>query len=586
MHVIATAGHVDHGKSTLLRALTGMEPDRWEEEKRRGLTIDLGFVWTGDLAFVDVPGHERFITNMLAGVGAVPAVLFVVAADEGWRVQSQEHLDIVDALGIRHGLLAITRSDLADPGPATREARERLAGTGLADMPALAVSATTGAGLNPLREALRGVCAALPQPDVHADVRLWADRVFTIAGRGTVVTGTLGAGKIRVGDTLTADGRPVHVRGLHSRQKPCDEVRAPARVAVNLRGTVPPTLRRGIALVSPDRWLSSTFVDVRLTQPAGRSADRDRPPRECVWHVGAAAIPARVRMLGDDTARVLVSEGLPLRIGDRALLRDPGSRRIWGTTVLDACPPHVRRKGDAKRRAVELADMDGVPDGAAEVRRRGLVRRADLMAMGIAPPPDSPVVDDWLADAAHWRELKERLVSHLKLRAETSPEDPGLSAQDIQRRLFLPDRALVDRLAADLALHRSRGRFTAVAPTLPPGVAAAVETLHRQWKAVPFGAPTAEELARLGLDAKALAAAETVGLLRRVGGGIVLPHDAVERALEILGGLPQPFTTAQAREALRTTRRIAIPLLEHLDRLGHTRRPDASLRELVRRSLP
>src|SRR5690606_11440361 len=150
MRVIATAGHVDHGKSTLLRALTGMEPDRWEEERRRGLTIDLGFVWSGDLAFVDVPGHERFITNMLAGVGPVPAVLLVVAADEGWQVQTQEHLDIVDALGIRHGLLVVTRSDLADPAPALAEAAEKVAGTGLEGAPALAVSAVTGDGMEPL----------------------------------------------------------------------------------------------------------------------------------------------------------------------------------------------------------------------------------------------------------------------------------------------------------------------------------------------------------------------------------------------------------------------------------------------------
>src|SRR3984957_18465101 len=178
MQVIATAGHVDHGKSTLLRALTGMDPDRWSEEKRRGLTIDLGFAWlmlpSGEqIAFVDVPGHERFVPNMLAGVGAVPAVLFVAAADEGWMPQSAEHLAVVDALGIRSGLLVITRSDLADPGPALAQAQEQLRGSSLGVTPAVAVSAVTGAGLPELMRALDELTCSLPAPDPGDPVRLW-----------------------------------------------------------------------------------------------------------------------------------------------------------------------------------------------------------------------------------------------------------------------------------------------------------------------------------------------------------------------------------------------------------------------------
>src|SRR4051812_6693158 len=207
MHVVATAGHVDHGKSTLVRALTGMEPDRYEEERRRGMTIDLGFVWTtlpgGEVvAFVDVPGHERFVGNMLAGVGPVPAVLLVVAADEGWMPQSAEHLDALDALGVQHGLLAVTRADLADPAPAMESARAHIARTSLGQVEAVAVSGETGAGLDQLRAALDRLVAALPPPDLTAPVRLWIDRAFTVRGAGTVVTGTLAAGSIRTGDPL------------------------------------------------------------------------------------------------------------------------------------------------------------------------------------------------------------------------------------------------------------------------------------------------------------------------------------------------------------------------------------------------
>jgi selenocysteine-specific elongation factor len=206
MFVIATAGHVDHGKSALLRALTGMEPDRWEEEHRRGLTIDLGFVGTeterGPIAFVDVPGHERFVGNMLAGVGAVPAVLFVVAADEGWMPQSAEHLTALHALGVEHGVLAVTKTDMMEPELAAEEALEQIRRTSLGDVPWVPVSARTGDGLRALRRALGGLVARLPAAARQAPLRLWVDRGFTIRGAGLVVTGTLPAGTVRPGDTL------------------------------------------------------------------------------------------------------------------------------------------------------------------------------------------------------------------------------------------------------------------------------------------------------------------------------------------------------------------------------------------------
>ena len=219
MHVVVTAGHVDHGKSALIRALTGMEPDRWAEERRRGMTIDLGFAWltlpSGDqLAFVDVPGHERFVTNMLAGAAPVPAVLFVVAADEGWMPQSAEHLAVVSALGIRSGLLAVTKSDLANPAPAMAEAQARIAAAGLGPVPAVAVSAVSGAGLPELVSALGELGQSLPAPDPGAPVRMWIDRAFSMTGSGTVVTGTLPAGTVHRDDELVIapSMRPVRIR--------------------------------------------------------------------------------------------------------------------------------------------------------------------------------------------------------------------------------------------------------------------------------------------------------------------------------------------------------------------------------------
>src|SRR5579859_7072883 len=328
MQVVATAGHVDHGKSTLIRALTGMEPDRWAEERRRGLSIDLGFAWmvAGDgrqVAFVDVPGHERFVPNMLAGVGPVPAVMFVVAADEGWMPQSAEHLAAIDALGITRGLLVVTRADLADPGPALREAAERIRGSSLGQVDSLAVSGVTGQGMDELRAALGRLVDGLPAGDPGAPVRLWVDRAFSIRGSGTVVTGTLPAGTIGIHDELLAapSMRPARVRAIQTLKEPAERVSGVARVAVNLRGVAPAALARGTALVTPGAWALTAAVDLRLAVSAGAA----RPPRELTLHIGTARTTARVRVLGGAAARLALDRPLPLHVGDRVLLRVPGA---------------------------------------------------------------------------------------------------------------------------------------------------------------------------------------------------------------------------------------------------------------------
>src|SRR5580693_7216748 len=227
MHVVVTAGHVDHGKSALIRALTGMEPDRWAEERRRGMTIDLGFAWLtlpsgSQMAFVDVPGHERFVTNMLAGAGPVPAVLFVVAADEGWMPQSAEHLAALHALGISRGLLVVTKSDLADPAPAMAQAAAQIARSSLGQVPAVAVSSVTGAGMTELAAALDELAVSITDPDPGAPVRIWIDRAFSVSGSGTVVTGTLPAGTVHRDDemVITPSMRPVRIRDLQSLGEP------------------------------------------------------------------------------------------------------------------------------------------------------------------------------------------------------------------------------------------------------------------------------------------------------------------------------------------------------------------------------
>ncbi|MDN5718200.1 MAG: GTP-binding protein, partial [Janibacter sp.] len=271
--VLATAGHVDHGKSTLVRALTGRDPDRLREERERGLTIQLGYAWTtlpsgAEVAFVDVPGHQRFVGTMLSGLGPAPAVVFVVAADQGWQAQSREHLAAVQALGITDGLLVLTRCDLTDEprrDQVLAEATRRLAEAGL-DVPAVAVSAVRGDGLDALRGALDDLAARLPEPDPVAPVRLWGDRSFTVSGAGTVVTGTLGAGTIRVGDRLTlldhGRAREVIVRGLHSQDSARDEVGPVSRVAVNLRRVESDEVGRSLVLLTPGAFELAATIDV------------------------------------------------------------------------------------------------------------------------------------------------------------------------------------------------------------------------------------------------------------------------------------------------------------------------------------
>ncbi|MGN6611002.1 MAG: selenocysteine-specific translation elongation factor [Angustibacter sp.] len=579
MHVLATAGHVDHGKSTLVKALTGMEPDRFAEEQRRGLTIDLGFVWADvdgeQVAFVDVPGHERFVPTMLAGVGPGPGARLVVAADEGWMPQTQEHLDALDAFGVRHGLLVITRSDLADPGPARAAAHEHLAGTGLAHVASVAVSARSGEGMDELRTAIAGLVRALPRPDTAAPVRLWVDRSFTVRGAGTVVTGTLSAGTLRTGDRLDLlSGEQAVVRGLQSLAAQHREVAAVARVAVNLRGTPRTAVQRGDALTAPGRFLTTDVVDVRC------GALTDHAPAQALLHVGSAQVEVHLRHLADDVWRLRLARPLPLRLGDVGLLRDPGRHAVLsGLTVLDVDPPALGRRGAAAARAAELKTVSGQPDAVAEVVRRGIVRRSHLLAMGV---PDEQVQalpghEEWLVSSSRADELARRLLQVVEAHDRATPLDPGLPVDAARAALKVPATAVVEAVVRP-PLRVLRGRVVdsrRSADVLPPAVQRAVEQVLARTSRLPLSPPDADELRGLGLGPRELAAAVRSGRLVEVAPGVVIAPEGVEAAAAAVRALDAPFTVAAARDAWGTSRRVAVPLLEVLDRRGVTRRlPD------------
>jgi selenocysteine-specific elongation factor len=598
MQVIATAGHTDHGKSTLVRALTGMEPGHGEPERGRGLALDLGHAWltlpSGEqLAFVDVPGHERFVPNMLAGVGPVPAVLFVVAADEGWKPQSAEHLAALDALGIRQGLLVVTRIDLADPGPALSEAAPLIAATSLGKVESLAVSAITGEGLPGLVDALARLASSLPAPDPGAPVRIWVDRACGLEGGDVVVTGTLPSGMVHCTDELviTPAMRPVRVRGIQALGEPVTEVTGPARAALTLHGTSYERLARGMALVHPGRWTLADVIDVRLAAsgalPPGAPAAR--LPRTLTVHVGAARTAARVRLLGGRIARLALRDPLPLHVGDHLLLRDPAAGRpvVHGAVVLDVAPPSLSRRGAGASAAAELASWPDRPAAPDLLRRHGLLRASALLAMGVSEHPE-PVAGEWLADPGHWADLAARLGEAVTAQVGREPLAPGLPLEAARAALGLPDRRLVDALVKpplrirDGVVHITTADSAGGAATqLPASVTAAVQVLLADLATAPFASPDADRLRHLGLDQRSIAAAERAGLLMRVSEQIVLAPGADALAGRVLARLPQPFTAAEARQALQTTRRVAIPLLEFLDRAGVTLRLPDDRRRLV-----
>lgn len=587
MHVVATAGHVDHGKSTLVHALTGMEPDRLAEERSRGLSIQLGYAWTDlggeDVAFVDVPGHERFVTTMLAGIGPVPAALLVVAADDPWMPQAAEHLAALDALGVAHGVVAVTRADLADPAPMVERARAEVDRTTLAGAPVVPVSARTGSGLDELRGHLATLVRALPAPDPAADVRLWVDRRFTITGAGTVVTGTLPAGTVRRGDVLELwpDGPsgPVRVRGVQSLGAGVDAAAGVARVALNLSGDGLDRIDRDSVLVTPGAFHPSTVVDVRV-------AGEGRMPERPVLHVGAASFAVRSRPLaGDDGALVRLSlpRAVPFRVGDRALLRDPGSRRVWGVRVLDPEPPPLDRRGAAAARARVLGEVSPAPDLTGELERRGLVAVGLLDRLGVptAPLPAGAVeADGTLVSASRAAALAREVVELVGRHDTAHPLDRGVPVPAVAERLGVP-AAVVAAVAPLVA----GGRVVtgAAAPGLPAELERALADLAADLAEDPFAAPPADRLAALGLDARRTAAAAKAGRLLRLAPNVVLLPGADAAAVERLRELPQPFTTSEARQRLGTSRRVVLPLLEHLDRTGRTRRLPDDRREVVDR---
>ena len=449
-------------------------------------------------------------------------------------------------------------------------------------------SAVTGRGLGDVASALDAVLTAAPAPDVTARVRLWIDRAFTVDGAGTVVTGTLAAGTITRGDRLELVGaghpRTVTVRELQSEGTQQPSMTPVARVAVNLRGISADEIARGDALIAPASRHRTGVIDVARVSGLGFH----EAPEHLSAHIGTAALPARLRPFDADHARLTLDRELALATGDRVVLREPGRRIVGGGVIVDAEPPSLRRRGDARRRAVTLRDRDA-NGAAAEVARRGAVTVGHLVELGVldtpaaAPPPGVRVVGDWWVDENTGATWSNTLRDAVEQTLDRDPLSAGPTHGAARGLLGLPDGSLLATIIDDAGLESTGGHLTIPGRVSGLGDAEdAIAALERRLTEHPFRAPEADDLDALGLGSRELAAAHRLQRILRLDNGVVLLPTAPAQAMRTLSGLEQPFTTSSARKALNSTRRVVIPLLEHLDGRGWTRRIDAGHREVVR----
>jgi len=622
--VIGTAGHVDHGKSTLVEALTGINPDRLKEEQEREMTIDLGFAWVTlpsgrEVSIVDVPGHEDFVRNMLAGIGSVDGALLVVAADESVMPQTREHLDILNLMRVPRGVVALTKIDAVhEPGWADlveEEVRELLVGTTLEDSPIVRVSAVTGEGLSDLAAALDAMLADVPYPPDLERPRLPVDRVFTIAGFGTIVTGTLLGGSLAVGDTLAIvpGSLSARVRGLQIHKTPIERAEPGTRLAVNLAGVDRNQIERGQVLCRPG-WLKETHLLDAYLEVLGDHRWPIKHNMPLAFFAGTARTPARVRLLdgnaiepgGSGWAQLCLRDAVALQRGDRFVVRMPSpSVTLGGGQVLDAHPRRRHRRHDASLLERLGSLLEGAPEAvmlyeasrslvvssAAAVRESGLAPSAATAALGRLANQGNVVVLDGDAEAlaagedlavsavARWQALLGQMRQALEAYHQANPIRAGMSLEELRTRSRVPTRFwdAVIAGATREGLVTTTGSIVALAEHevgLTEAQRRAVDEAMAAVRAEPFSPPSVSELEdRLGADL--LDYLVNSGSLVKVSPSVVLATEAYEEAERRVVAYLQAHgqvTLGETRDLLGTSRRYAQALLEHMDRVRITKR--------------
>lgn len=633
--ILGTAGHIDHGKTALVRALTGIDCDRLPEEKARGITIDLGFAWleAGDyrIGIVDVPGHERFVKNMLAGATGIDLALFVVAADDGIMPQTREHFDILNLLALRRGVIALTKCDLVDATArdvVALEVRELVRDTFLADAPIIQTSATTGAGIDELRKALAQQCAWLAEDERKASgtdgvltdwFRLAIDRSFVVQGHGTVVTGSVVSGSVHVGDELEwlPSRTRVRVRSLHNHDNPVEEVHRGMRAAINLAGIPADAIERGQELATPGYLIPSRSLTVRLrASPEARRPLRHRTPVRV--HIGTAEILGIVSLLDSDVlvpgewglAQIFLETPATATWCQPFVIRESSSATtLGGGRVLQPVARKIRRKhtelieraetliaGAPAQRAKTVAwfhgsggltesDLQreaGIPAKSASYVTNDLVRSGELIEISLGPGRSRWLSADVIAEIEH------RIVAILQA---LHTELPLLTTHDrkmVQSRLdYIGDSSLVqevvDRLlrSGRLVGDARRVALSDFRPKLSANQRKLLERVVTEHRQAGFQPPEPASFARLaGGNAASLGDIFEVAVaessLVRIADQLFLHIDSAaemeRRVREALLRPPGKLTVAEIRDLLGTTRKYAIPFCEYLDRSGITRR--------------
>lgn len=632
MSCIGTAGHIDHGKSTLVKALTGIDPDRLAEEKERGMTIDLGFAWLTlpsgrEVSIVDVPGHEGFIKNMLAGVGGIDAALLVIAADEGVMPQTREHLAILDLLRVRRGVVALTKADLVDEEwleLVGEEVAEHLKPTTLAGAEIIPVSAYTGQGLPGLVAQLERILAEAQERQNTGRPRLPVDRVFTMTGFGTVVTGTLLDGTFKLGQEveILPQGLKTRIRGLQTHRRQVEIARPGSRVAINLANVARNDLQRGAVVALPGHFQPTTLIDARIQL----LADAARPLAHNTlvdFYIGSQEVPAYVRLLDVDELKPGQSAWAQLRLSrptvmagrDRFILRIPSpSMTIGGGEVIDVHPRYHRRFQQSVLAALETLER-GSPEElvlAALDRRRETSRSAAKALPGLIGyeladiAKQSHLSQDvtqhaletlliegrvrrvgtfWFAQAV-WESLQEAAIRLVGEQHRQYPLRSGLSKEEWRTRLNLPPKMAAEVFAALVGegqLAEAAGvtggviRLPNFVPTFTPVQQQEVESLLRQFRQNPYTPPGRAEAEAL-VGSEVLGALIEQGKLVKLGSltdAVLFLRESYEEAVAKLVAYLREhgrMTAAEARDVLGTTRKYILPLLEHMDERRITRR--------------
>lgn len=608
MYVVGTAGHVDHGKSTLVKTLTGIDPDRWEEEKRREMTIDLGFAWLNlpggrRVSVVDVPGHERFIKNMLAGVGGIDAAMLVIAADESVMPQTEEHLAILHLLGIEHGLVVLTKADLVDDdwlALVNEEVGEYLAGTTFATAPRVAVSARTGQGIRELLTTLDQVLATTPSRSAANGVpRLPVDRSFTVGGFGTVVTGTLIDGSLHLGQEVEVlpQGLRARIRGLQTHKQREEQALPGTRVAVNLSGVHHSQITRGNVVTVPDMLTPTTLIDVNLS--IVRTAPRPLEHNTLLdLFVGAAEVRCHASLLDCETIAPGASGWVQLRLappivavrGDRCIVRQPSpSLTIGGGVILDTHPARHRRfRADVVQTLETLAR--GAPDELLyQVLNAGSPRSWEdlLEASGLSEEMAREGLAALLSDqrvlqlnasvcitTQGWERLETKLISLVQNYHQRFPLRTGMPREELRQRLKLNPRMLHAVLleAAQrglLEINETSAWAAEFTPTLTHSQSRTVENLLSDMARSPYSPPAP------ALDPELLSWVLDQGLLVRVSADVYFLPAAYDEMLAWVRATiagQGSISVAQFRDRFGSSRKYALTFLEHLDERKITRR--------------